>query len=143
MKTYPPALCLFVLLASAPSLVGTAMTTADFPKDTSTIDSLAPEQTARLVERFRGGALGLDGLTRLDAATAQALAAGARDAGRSAAAFILSLGGLTALDADAARALVAFKGGQLTLGGRAALAGPAAGGLAVRAADPSRPDATR
>ena len=95
------------------------------PKDTNQIKELTPEQALKLAKEFPGvtvefvhkslgkyqlsDCLPLNGLKSLDAQTATALAAYAKQR--------LLLNGLTTLDADTAKALAAFKGVYLYLDG--------------------------
>ena len=108
------------------------------PSDTDAITSLTPEQARKLAAEFPGVdveidspfhekqqvrcCLPLNGLTSVDAETAQALASYAKGP--------LVLNGLTTLDVDTARALAGFHGDELWLIGLTTLDADAAKALA-------------
>ncbi|MGB8854948.1 MAG: M56 family metallopeptidase [Pirellulales bacterium] len=91
----------------AASLLGTARAD-EVPADTNTMESLSPQQARTLAKEFAGDRFPLNGLTTLDADTAEALATFKGQ--------VLRLDGLTTVDADTATALAEFKG-SLTLDG--------------------------
>jgi hypothetical protein len=98
-----------LMLVSACLLMAPLVVMADeLPEDTDKITSLTPEQAKRLVAEVTVDGLSLNGLTTLDATTANALAEFKGD---------LTLSGLTTLDADTAKALAESKGYYLNLNG--------------------------
>jgi hypothetical protein len=117
VPAFPPAVTGFAMqflarlfLAFACLLGGSLAAMADeLPKDTSKIESLTPAQARKLVAEFKGGGLGLQGLTTLDADTAKVLAEFKCQ--------LLDLNGLTTLDVATAKALSEFKGACLDLNG--------------------------
>jgi hypothetical protein len=79
------------------------------PEHTNEIESLTVEQARSLVGESRDYELWLNGLTMVDAATAEALAGSRSD--------VLSLDGLVTIDAAAATSLATFGGSHLFLAG--------------------------
>ena len=97
-------------------------TQVELPDDPSQIKELTPELAKRVLAKFNGFELNLDGLTTLDANTARILA---EFKGNS-----LLLNGLTTLDADTAKALTESKRGNLFLDGLTTLDADTAKALA-------------
>jgi len=135
------------VLLSGMSLGFSPVRADEFPTNTSTIESLTPEQAKRLVTEFKGAYyLNLVGPPTLDAGAAKALAefkGGAlvlnclttldADTIKALAVFQgqhLYLDGLTTLDTDSAKALAEFKGRSLRLNGLATLDADTAKALA-------------
>ena len=120
----------FALFVSEFSLGFPPVKADEFPKETN--KSLTPEQARKLAKEFEGRGLFLDGLTTLDADTAEALA---EFKGK-----MLYLNGLTTLDTAKAKALAKFEGDELSLHGLTTLDAATAKALAEFKGELTLPD---